>query len=132
MYRLLEGMGLQFATEVQLFPSFLDQPCSGFKLSCHPTDVFLAKSELLIEVDGEQHFEGDYQKQGWQEQQERDRQVDSAIIEVGYGCVRLHYLDDILAWEATIEGALQQLESQPQHSKGFVTFSPAYKKPLTM
>lgn len=129
---MLEGMGLEFATEVMLFPSLLDQEGAAMKVSAHPTDVMLAKSGLLIEVDGEQHFEGQHNKQGWEEQQERDRMVDAAVIEMGYCCVRLHYQDGGTAWKATIEAALQQLQHQTQPSQGCVHFSPAYKKPLTL
>lgn len=132
LYGLLESMGLEFATEVLVFPSFIDKGSSGFRVSCHPTDVLLAKSGLLIEVDGEQHFEGEYKKQGWEEQQERDREVDAAAIEVGYGCIRLHYQDAAVAWEATIKRAIE-LQQDPQIlNKGFIMYSPGYKKPPTL
>lgn len=132
LYSLLGAMELEFATEVMLFPAWLDEEGAALKLSSHPTDVMLAKSGLLIEVDGEQHFEGEHNKKGWEEQQERDRMVDAAVLEVGYCCVRLHYLDANAEWKATIRAALQQLQQQTQPSQGCVHFSPAYKKPLTL
>lgn len=125
LYKLLGRLQLAFATEVMLFPSWLDDDSDGFRISRHPVDVVLAKSGLLIEVDGEQHFSVDYQKQGWEEQALRDAMIDVACLELNYCCLRLHFQDTAAAWEEAIMGSIKQIQRSPT---GFVHYSPEYKK----
>jgi hypothetical protein len=122
---LLARLQLAFATEVMLFPCWLDDSSAGFKLSRHPGDVVLASSGLLIEVDGSQHFSGDYQKQGWEEQALRDALVDAACLELNYGCVRLHYQDTTAAWEEAITAGIKQCQAS---AAGFVHYTAKYNR----
>ena len=125
LYMLLGRLQLAFATEVMLFPSIFDDSKNGFKVSRHPVDVVLAGSCLLIEVDGSQHFSVDYQKQGWEEQAERDGVIDSTCLHLNYCCVRLHYQDSDDAWEGAIKQAIEQSQGSPA---GFVHYSAKYNK----
>ena len=125
LYKLLGKMQLAFATEVMLFPCWLGDSADSFRISRHPVDVLLAQSGLLIEVDGAQHFCGDFQKQGWEEQAMRDAVVDAACLELSYCCLRLHYQDSEDAWRDAIEASIQQWKAS---RAGFVHYTPLYDR----
>jgi len=126
LYRILGSMQLRFATEVLIFPSWMDCTEDGFKISKHPVDVMLADAPLLIEVDGSQHFCEDYQQQGWEEQAERDDVVDAACLEINFSCLRLHYQDSDAAWEKAIRACFNLCKASPA---AFVQYTPMYDKP---
>lgn len=126
LYRLLGSMQLRFATEVLIFPSWMDCTENGFKISRHPVDVMLADAPLLIEVDGSQHFCEDYQQQGWEEQAERDAVVDAACLKISFSCLRLHYLDSDAAWEEAIKACCNLCKASPA---AFVKYTSMYNKP---
>lgn len=123
VYSLVDGMGMEYATEVFMFRPAVDDGDYGFKLAKHPFDMLLTKYMLLIEIDGQQHFGDDYKGKCCMEQQYKDVIVDSAAIEEGFCLVRLHYLDDEEGWRSTI---LAALELQLEHRGGFVYYSPSY------
>lgn len=122
-YALMDDMHMAFATEVFIFDSTIDDPSYGFKVSSHPFDMVLTKYQLLVEVDGIQHFEDKYHGKDCAEQLYKDAVINAAAIEGGWGLVRLHWADDKNAWRETI---LSALEHQLEYTKGFVCFSPSY------
>lgn len=122
-YALLDDMHMEYATEVFMFDSRVDDPSYGFKVSSHPFDIVLTKYQLLIEVDGIQHFQDKYHGKDCAEQLYKDEIINSTAIEGGWGLVRLHWADDEDAWRETI---LFVLEHQLQYNKGFVCCSPSY------
>lgn len=125
LYQLLGRMGLAFATEVKLLTGWLDEPSHGFKLSAHPADVLLVEPQLLIEVDGSQHFSEAYQNKAWEEQARKDAMVDAACLELGFRCLRLHYQDTESTWEEAIKTCIKLCESS---SAGFVHYTSKYNK----
>lgn len=122
-YAMLDVMKKPFATEVFMFPSEVDQGDFGFKLSKHPFDILLVDSMILIEIDGSQHFYDEHHGQCCAEQQYRDAIVNSAVLDEGWGLVRLHYRDHEEQWEDTIRTAL---EHQKDCTTGFVHYSHSY------
>lgn len=122
-YKMLDGMEVAYATEVYMFNASIDAEDFGFKISRHPFDIFLVDYKLLIEIDGSQHFSNKYQGECSAEQQHRDAIINAAVLDEGWGLVRLHYLDVEDDWKETIEAAmLQQMSS----NAGFVNYSPSY------
>lgn len=105
-YALMDDMHMAYATEVFIFDSTVDDPSFGYKVSSHPFDIVLTKYQLLIEVDGIQHFENKYHGKDCAEQLYRDAIINAAAIEGGWGLVRLHWADEEYAWRETILSAL--------------------------
>lgn len=122
-YQMLDKMQLAYATEVFIFQPFHASVDFGFSLSRHPFDVLLVDYMLLIEIDGSQHFDERHHGKCCAEQQYRDAIMNSAVLEGGWGLVRLHYLDHENEWNDTIEAAL---EHRMETTGGFVHFSPYY------
>lgn len=122
-YKMLDGMEVAYATEVFIFSTCIDQGDFGFKVSKHPFDILLVDYMLLIEIDGDQHFHEQHHGKCSAEQQYRDAIINAAVLDEGWGLVRLHYMDDEEGWRKTIEAALQQKMSI---NGGFVYYSPSY------
>lgn len=122
-YMMLDGMEVAYATEVFMFHPSIDVVNFGFKVSRHPFDIFLVDYKLLIEIDGSQHFSDKYQGKCSAEQQYRDAIINAAVLDEGWGLVRLHYLDVEDDWKETIGAALRQ---QMSSNAGFVYYSPSY------
>jgi very-short-patch-repair endonuclease len=93
LYSLLTKNHWSFATEV-----YLAEADATFKHHAFDVLVLVKHGEgayqLLIEVDGEQHFHAG--GKGWanvEEQQERDAALDAAVMQAGLFLLRLHYQD---------------------------------------
>lgn len=124
VYKLFDDMKVAYATEVFMFQSEIDAGDFGFALSRHPFDILLVDYMVLVEIDGSQHFDERHHGKCSAEQQYRDAIVNAAVIEEGWGLVRLHYLDHEDEWRQTIEAALEHRQAQ---NGGFVHYSHCYK-----
>lgn len=122
-YKMLDGMEVAYATEVFMFDTCIDDDSFGFKLSKHPFDILLVDYMLLIEIDGNQHFQEKHHGKCSAEQQYKDAIINAAVLDEGWSLVRLHYMDDEESWKATIAAALQQ---EMASNGAFVHFSPSY------
>lgn len=121
LYSLLTKNSCHFVVEV-----FLDKTAaSRLELANHPFDVMLVATGLLIEVDGQQHFESDMMQTVVEEQQESDEIINKAVMTAGLCMVRLHYLDTRADWWDVIKRARARIE---QGDTGFVMFSKSYDR----
>eukprot|EP00966_Prymnesium_polylepis_P299380 6918221-Prymnesium_polylepis.1 len=65
---------------------------------------------IAIEVDGEQHFQGQCYGMQARQQQEWDRKVDAMCEQSGQRLVRLHYKDDD-QWVSTVKAAIEATQA---------------------
>lgn len=93
-----------------------------------PIDFYVPDINLLIQVDGEQHFDIKYKNTTVKHQQQLDLKCDTRAIEMGFNLLRLHFKDI----EST-DYLLQNCKELAQRSPGnlFVGHSPSYGKDLT-
>lgn len=58
-----------------------------------PIDFYVPDINLLIQVDGEQHFDIKYKNTTVKHQQQLDLKCDTRAIEMGFNLLRLHFKD---------------------------------------
>ena len=80
---------------------------------------------LDIEVDGQQHFEGQYHQTTAEEQREIDKKKDRMALEQKRHLLRLHY-NDLSFWRREIEHARHVIETKSYRRNVFYSYS--YKK----
>ena len=135
------------AAQRQLAAAGLDGSCGGIAVECrllkekkaeryaaadvvmHFTTLAGRTGFLLIQADGEQHFDQAhcFPGQRVEEQQQRDAAFNAAALQQRFSVARLHYADTE-EYDAVLQAALQLVLSG---SQPFVMFSRSYGRPLS-
>lgn len=88
-------------------------------------DGSLKGNKLLLEFDGEQHFNKGYKRTSLKRQRELDDDKDMKAYDQGLKVQRLHY-KDLGIWDRTIKGAIKLAHRNPE--KGFILYSKSYER----
>jgi hypothetical protein len=121
-YALLAHMGWQFTVEAVVLSG---KHGEGAWQSKSPVDVWVYDPvDLLISVDGEQHFTSSRDGFGKGVQALRDERFNQAALAQGWASVRLHYSDTVQQWERTLRRAR---DSIIEGASIFVMFTPCYQ-----
>ena len=101
--------------------------------TCGPIDFMLiwfqdgTQQQLLVEVDGMQHYKGRMHATTWKQQGNRDRTKDKEIIKREMKLLRLHGEDESI-WREELKMAMQLARNKPEG--GFVHYSDEYRQKL--
>ena len=101
--------------------------------TCGPVDFMLiwfadgTQQQLLVEVDGVQHYAGRMHTTTWKQQWNRDRKKDKEVINKGMKLLRLHGEDEFI-WKEELKVAMQLVRDKPD--AGFVHYSEEYRQKL--
>ena len=98
-------------------------------ITCHSSgpNTQTRWSHLLVEVDGEQHFEGQHHDHICIGQWERDRKKDEQAIQHGWKLLRLHYKDKE-SWASDLQRAIRIAETES--IRACVLYSHSYSRVL--
>jgi very-short-patch-repair endonuclease len=120
-YYTLKLMKLWFLVEVKLVRRGRD---TNSALREGPQDIWVPSLDLIIQVDGEQHFKGRVFDNGYTESHERDEEFNIMCFEQGFRLLRLHHRDEgNFGW--WISQAVRSCEKVPRVK--FLMFSDGFR-----
>lgn len=122
LYELLSKIGLTFLVEVKLVRTERGKLWNG------PQDVYVCDFDLIIQLDGEQHYtllggDGMYSTTSAQQAQ-ADRTFDALCWDQGHRLLRLHWADEQW-WEQWIREAGRRCGEE--HRLKFVMYTTKYR-----